>query len=97
MRLATIVYSIALSSSFACASLSVGIVGAGASGLYAAILLQSLGIKYEILEANDRPGGRIWTHYFDPDTWKASQAGSPEYYDYFVRLLRMKIFWQCCD
>ena len=62
----------------------VGIIGAGASGLYAAILLQSFGIPYEILEANDRPGGRIWTHYFDFETWNASKPGDPEYYDYFV-------------
>ena len=72
-------------STSAAENLTVGIVGAGASGLYAAILLQSLDIDYEILEANDRPGGRILTHYFDPANWKASRSGQPEYYDYFVR------------
>ncbi len=65
-------------------NITVGIIGAGASGLYAAIVLQSLGINYEILETSDRPGGRIWTHYFDPVAWKASKPGQPNYYDYYV-------------
>ena len=84
MQLSLLIYSAFISSSLVCAGPSVGIVGAGASGLYAAILLQSLGIEYEILEASDRSGGRIWTHYFDPEAWKMSQPGDPEYYDYFV-------------
>ncbi|RWS09881.1 hypothetical protein B4U80_14721, partial [Leptotrombidium deliense] len=37
--------------------IKVGIVGAGISGLYAALLLQELDIDYEILEASDRIGG----------------------------------------
>ena len=64
--------------------ISIGIIGAGISGLYSALILQSLGIDFEILEANDRPGGRISTYYFDPERWKASRPGEPEYYDYFV-------------
>ena len=63
---------------------TVGIIGAGASGLYAAILLQSLSIEHEILEAQDCLGGRILTHYFDPETWKKSSPGQPDYYDYFL-------------
>src|SRR4051812_8889312 len=34
--------------------LTVGIVGAGAAGLYAAMILQSLDMDYEILEADTR-------------------------------------------
>ena len=68
-------------------NITVGIIGAGVTGLYSAILLQSLNINYEIIEANNRAGGRIWTHYFDPDAWAKSQPGEPEYYDYFVRTL----------
>ena len=44
--------------------LKVCIVGAGMSGLYSALILDHLGIKYDLLEANDRPGGRVLTHYF---------------------------------
>ena len=40
------------------------IVGAGMSGLYSALILDHLGVPYDILEAADRPGGRILTHYF---------------------------------
>ena len=40
------------------------IVGAGVSGLYIAMMLDSLGIKYEILEGSGRIGGRLYTHYF---------------------------------
>lgn len=65
--------------------LRVGIIGAGAAGLYAAILLDSLGIDYEILESNDRIGGRIFTHRFNKTAWEKSKPGEPDYYDYYVR------------
>jgi monoamine oxidase len=46
----------------------IGIVGGGIAGLYTAYILKSLGIDYEILEANpDRMGGRIYTHHFSTD------------------------------
>ncbi|KAF8876585.1 hypothetical protein BD779DRAFT_1560216 [Infundibulicybe gibba] len=44
---------------------TVGVLGAGMGGLYAALILQSLDIEYEILEANDRIGGRAFTHQFE--------------------------------
>ncbi|KAI9797185.1 MAG: hypothetical protein M1833_005594 [Piccolia ochrophora] len=66
--------------------ITVGIVGAGAAGLYSTILLESLGISCEILEADSRPGGRIWTHYFDEEQWKKSRPGEPAYYDYFQQI-----------
>ena len=46
------------------AGTKVCIVGAGMSGLYSALMLDHLGVPYDILEAADRPGGRILTHYF---------------------------------
>ena len=52
----------------------VGILGAGVGGLYTALILQSLNVSYEIIEASDRTGGRLFTHKF-PD------GG---FYDYFV-------------
>ncbi|KAI8890302.1 amine oxidase [Backusella circina FSU 941] len=43
----------------------IGIVGAGMSGLFSGYLLDQAGFSnYEILEANDRLGGRIHTTYF---------------------------------
>jgi hypothetical protein len=52
----------------------VGILGAGVGGLYTALILDSLNIEYEILEASDRTGGRIFTYQF-PGRGK---------YDYYV-------------
>ncbi|KAI0410483.1 FAD/NAD(P)-binding domain-containing protein [Xylaria grammica] len=40
------------------------IVGAGIAGLYIAMILDKLGITYDILEANSRVGGRVYTHKF---------------------------------
>ncbi|KAG8835722.1 hypothetical protein FRC17_001513 [Serendipita sp. 399] len=57
------------------ASLPVGIIGAGAAGLYTAMILDSLGIKYEILEGSGRHGGRLYTHRF-------TKVAGP--YQYFV-------------
>lgn len=45
-------------------TIPVGILGAGAGGLYTALMLDSLGIQYEILESSDRTGGRLFTHKF---------------------------------
>ncbi|WP_044397843.1 FAD-dependent oxidoreductase [Lacinutrix sp. Hel_I_90] len=41
----------------------VGIVGGGFAGLYAGLILQSLGIEFEIFESSNRVGGRIDTWY----------------------------------
>lgn len=43
----------------------VGILGGGMAGLYAALMLASQGIPFQILEATDRIGGRCYTHYFE--------------------------------
>ncbi|KAG2336933.1 hypothetical protein BDR05DRAFT_80702 [Suillus weaverae] len=53
----------------------VGILGAGASGLYTALILQDLGIPYRIIEAQGKVGGRLFTYKFQDGT------GSP--YNYF--------------
>lgn len=46
--------------------LNVGIVGGGMAGMYAALLLDELGIKHHIFEASgERVGGRVLTHYFN--------------------------------
>lgn len=41
----------------------VGIVGGGFCGLYAGLILQSLGIECEVFESTNRVGGRIHTWY----------------------------------
>ena len=57
----------------------VGIVGGGFAGMYAGLILQSLGIEFEIFEASDRVGGRIdtWysTNYNAEDVDKANLYG----------------------
>ena len=70
--------------------LKVGIVGAGAAGVYAGMLLESLGIDYEILEGSNRIGGRIFTYRFNESEWNASKPGEPEYYNYYVCISKRK-------
>ena len=43
----------------------IAVLGAGMAGLVAAYELASLGHEVVIYEANDRIGGRAWTHRFD--------------------------------
>jgi protoporphyrinogen oxidase len=56
--------------------LPVCIIGAGVAGLYTAMIFQSLGIKYHIVDADtrERVGGRLFTYHF-------SDGGK---YDYYV-------------
>lgn len=64
--------------------LKVGIIGAGAAGLYAAMLLDSIGIDYDIHEGSDRIGGRIYTYRFNQSAWDKATPDQPDYYDYYV-------------
>ncbi|KAF8554373.1 amine oxidase [Imleria badia] len=52
----------------------VGILGAGIGGLYVALILDSLDLKYKILEASDRSGGQMCTYNFPGE-------GRNNYYD----------------
>ncbi|HEY1016482.1 MAG TPA: NAD(P)/FAD-dependent oxidoreductase [Herpetosiphonaceae bacterium] len=55
----------------------VGIAGGGIAGLYAALLLRSLGIDFQIFEANPaRVGGRIYTHRFNAAKNQYFEAGA---------------------
>ena len=67
-------------------ALKIGIIGAGAAGLYAALLLDTLGIDYDIFESSGRVGGRIFTYRFNETAWANSTPSDPEYYDYYVSL-----------
>jgi hypothetical protein len=69
-------------------NLKICIVGAGVSGLYTAMILDSLEIPnltYEILESSERVGGRLYTHHFDEEQ-------EHQYYDVgAMRFPRLKI------
>lgn len=64
------------------------IIGAGAAGLFTAMIFDYLNerfkinVKYEILECNseDRLGGRLFTHYFRKEDVPAPH-GDHDYYD----------------
>ncbi|KAI0051530.1 amine oxidase [Auriscalpium vulgare] len=55
---------------------SIGIVGAGAAGLYAALLLQSAGHRVKIFEGTGRVGGRIRTERFSFERHQYFEAGA---------------------
>lgn len=58
------------------------IVGAGVSGLYIAMILDSLEIPnltYDILEANSRVGGRVYTHHFSDQRHDYYDIGAMRY------------------
>ncbi|KAK3294313.1 uncharacterized protein B0H64DRAFT_343589 [Chaetomium fimeti] len=58
------------------------IVGAGVAGLYIAMILDSLKIPnltYDILEANSRVGGRVYTHRFSEDAHDYYDIGAMRY------------------
>ena len=65
------------------ANLPVGIIGAGMAGLYTAMIFESLGIDYQIIDADtpERVGGRIFTYHF------SDEEGS---YEYFVGRIRTR-------
>jgi monoamine oxidase len=50
------------------------VIGAGYSGLAAALRLHELGIDVTVLEASDRIGGRIWTEHRD-GRWAVDHGG----------------------
>lgn len=58
------------------------IVGAGVAGLYTAMILDSMQVDYDILEAGDRFGGRLYTHRFNGEDGINAPVGDPARYDY---------------
>lgn len=59
------------------AGLSVGIVGAGMAGLYAALVLKVNGASVRLFEADPaRVGGRVYTHRFTADSDQYFEAGA---------------------
>jgi len=64
-----------------CKEFTIGILGAGVAGLYIALMIDSLGtdsgITYQILEADGRIGGRLYTHKFEGHTPNDYYVGPP--------------------
>lgn len=59
------------------------VVGAGAAGLYLAMMLKYLSIPYDIVEAASVPGGRVLTHTFRATNANGEPipAAAHNYYD----------------
>jgi monoamine oxidase len=52
------------------------IIGAGVAGLYIAMILKELGIPFDLVEASDRAGGRLYTHKFSEAPHDYYDAGA---------------------
>ena len=67
-----------------CKEFTIGILGAGVAGLYTALMIDSLGpesgITYQILEADERIGGRLYTHKFEGHTPNDYYVGPSPWY-----------------
>lgn len=74
--------------------LNIGIIGAGAAGLFTGLLLDFLNkkyqekfktkkvqFKYDILEASERVGGRLFTYNFDDSPINRDGSVNRNYYD----------------
>ena len=57
--------------------LPVCIVGAGVCGLYVGLILESLGIEFDIMEGSSRVGGRLRTHRFPKNQGRYQYYGEP--------------------
>ncbi|KAJ8517742.1 hypothetical protein ONZ45_g5116 [Pleurotus djamor] len=72
--------------------LTVGILGAGVGGLYSALILESLDIKYEIIEASKRVGGRLYTHHFSEEKYDYYDVGAMRFPDTVVMTRLFHLF-----
>jgi monoamine oxidase len=73
------------------------IVGAGITGLFIAMILDSLkipGLEYDILGASDRTGGRIYSHYFSDVPHDYYDIGAMRFPDINIMKSTFKLFKQ---
>ena len=73
------------------------IVGAGITGLFLAMILDSLripGLEYDILEASDRSGGRVYSHYFSDIPHDYYDVGAMRFPDIDIMKSSFKLFKQ---
>ncbi|KAG8157463.1 hypothetical protein KVR01_012847 [Diaporthe batatas] len=71
------------------------IVGAGVAGLYIAMILDSLEIPnltYDILEADSRVGGRVYTHYFSKEPHDYYDIGAMRFPEIPIMNRTLKLF-----
>lgn len=74
--------------------LRVGIIGGGMTGMYTALLLDTLGIDYQIFEASgERLGGRVLTHYFNDAPHQYAEMGAMRFPENWMQS-RLFNFWQ---
>lgn len=74
--------------------LRIGIVGGGMAGMYAALLLEQLGISYQIFEASgERVGGRVLTHYFNNAPHQYAELGAMRFPENWMQS-RLFNFWE---
>ncbi len=64
------------------------VVGAGISGLVTAYLLSLSGRRVTVLEASDRPGGRVHTH-----RWPNGQTSELGFEEFFDRNVDSDVWW----
>ncbi len=77
----------------AAGDLSIGIVGGGAAGLYAAMLLDEMGIDHHVFEASgERLGGRVLTHYFSDADHQYAELGAMRFPENWMQS-RLFDFW----
>ena len=75
-------------------ALRVGIVGGGVAGLYAAMLLDQMGIQHHIFEASgERLGGRVLTHYFNDGPHQYAELGAMRFPENWMQS-RLFAFWK---
>ncbi|KZP10290.1 FAD/NAD(P)-binding domain-containing protein [Athelia psychrophila] len=75
----------------------VAIIGAGISGLYTAMILQSLDIPFKIIEASNRTGGRILTHRFSNDPAQYYDVGAMRFPLGLPLMSRLKKLFERAD
>ncbi|KAK9774570.1 putative L-amino acid oxidase [Seiridium cardinale] len=73
------------------------IVGAGVTGLFIAMIMDSLkipGLEYDILEASDRTGGRIYSHHFSDLPHDYYDVGAMRFPDIAIMKSTFELFRQ---
>lgn len=68
------------------------IVGAGIAGLYTAMILKELGISFDLVEASDRAGGRLYTHKFSEAPHDYYDVGAMRWAEFPVMKKALALF-----